>query len=152
MAKIVQTKHANDLEMLESTNVKHYFLILNVMYQIGVCISRNSLHFIKIEKVWILTVLQLFNFMFLFWNTYTFSVQHLGILCPIFLFVGLMGGGSYVNVLHGLIHREDSLQQSEKEGAVSLSLIFNDSGILLASVASIIFDTSLFAEHFKEKA
>lgn len=51
-----------------------------------------------------------------------------------------MGGGSYVNVLHGLIDME-TLKQSEKESAVSLSLIFNDSGILLAAIVSIIFDT-----------
>jgi len=54
--------------------------------------------------------------------------------------VGLMGGSSYVNVLHGLIAMPE-LKSSEKECVISLSLIFNDSGILLASVTSIYLDT-----------
>ena len=127
-------------DKLAESWVKHYFVILNVMYQIGVFISRSSLHFIQIERIWIMTVLQAINFCFLFWNATTFHFQSLGVLCPVFLFVGIMGGGSYVNVLHNLIDMP-TLKQSEKESAVSLSLIFNDTGILLASIVSIVLDT-----------
>jgi hypothetical protein len=48
---------AENQDQLQETWVKHYFVILNVMYQIGVFISRSSLHFIEIKKIWILTLI-----------------------------------------------------------------------------------------------
>ena len=65
------------------------------------------------------------------------------ILCPIFIWVGLMGGGSYVNVFHEILELR-TLRKSEKEGAVSLTLMFNDTGILLASIASLLLDNYYF--------
>lgn len=70
-------------------------------------------------------------------------IDSLVFLIPIYLWVGFMGGGSYVNVLHGLLEQED-LASYEKESAISLSLMFNDSGILLASIASLVLDNTFF--------
>ena len=55
-------------------------------------------------------------------------------MCPVVVWVGLMGGASYVNVLHGILDLE-TLDKTEKEMALSLSLLFNDTGILLASIS-----------------
>ena len=81
--------------------------------------------------------------MFFFLNTYYMWVESLYILCPIMIWVGLMGGAAYVNVMHSLL-KLDTLRQSEKEGALVLSLIFNDSGVLLASIFTLIIDNTLF--------
>ena len=54
-----------------------------------------------------------------------------------------MGGGSYVNVLHGILELK-TLKKTEKESAISLSLMFNDTGILLASIASLFLDNFYF--------
>ena len=62
---------------------------------------------------------------------------------PFFFCTGLMGGACYVNVVTCLLGLDD-LEQSEKESALSLSLIFNDLGILAASVASIMLDNHYF--------
>jgi len=75
---------------------------MNTCYQIGVFLSRSSLSYLKIKKVWILTGLQLINFIFLFVNAKYMFIESLYVLCPIYIWVGLMGGGSYVNVLHRL--------------------------------------------------
>ena len=80
--------------------VREYFVILNVCYQIGVFISRSSLKFIKIQNIGILTLLQFINFVFMMINAKYMLVETLWVLCPVLIFVGLMGGGSYVNVLH----------------------------------------------------
>ena len=63
-------------------------------------------------------------------------------MAPLTVVVGLMGGGSYVNVLHGILELE-TLDKSEKEMAISLSLLFNDTGILLASVVSIVLGNTI---------
>lgn len=57
---------------------------------------------------------------------------------PLCIWVGLMGGASYVNVLNAILDLE-TLDKTEKEMALSLTLLFNDMGILFASIASLIF-------------
>ena len=69
--------------------------------------------------------------------------ESLWIMCPLFVWVGIMGGGSYVNVLHGILELK-TLKKSEKEMALSLSLLFNDTGIILATVLSLILANSCF--------
>ena len=82
------------------------------------------------------------NFLLLFINAKFMLVQSLVVLCPLYVFVGLMGGGSYVNVLHGILKLE-SLDKTEKESAMSLSMVFNDTGIVLASFTAIILSNTV---------
>jgi battenin len=91
------TEFENDLA------VREFFVILNTCYQLGVFFSRSSLKFVKIKRIWFLTFLQTINFTFLFLNSYYMWIESLYVLCPVLVFVGLMGGGSYVNVLHGIL-------------------------------------------------
>ena len=65
------------------------------------------------------------------------KVESLYIIGPLYIFVGLMGGGAYVNVNHGILELE-SVDWEEKEMAFSLSLLFNDTGIFLASIFSLV--------------
>lgn len=134
--------------LLKEIHVAHFFIILNVSYQIGVFISRSSLSFFPIKKIWTLTAFQAVNFLFIFLNTRFMFTENLKILCPIFIWVGLMGGGSYVNVLHGILELK-TLKKTEKESAISLSLMFNDTGILLASIASLFLDNFYFNIRWK---
>ena len=81
----------------------------------------------------------------MFLNSYYMWIDgktSLYVMAPLTVFVGLMGGGSYVNVLHGILQLE-TLDKTEKEMAVSLSLLFNDTGILCASVLSIILSNTI---------
>ena len=83
------------------------------------------------------------NFVFMFANTIFMFCESLYVLCPLFVWIGLMGGGSYVNVMHSILELK-TLKNSEKEGAIVLSLVFNDSGVLLSSIFSLIMDNTLF--------
>ena len=86
-------------------------------------------------------MLQAGNFTFMFLNAKNMYYDSLYVLCPLLVFVGLMGGASYVNVLHGILELE-TLDKTEKESAMSLSLLFNDTGILLATTFSIILSNT----------
>ena len=141
MAQKVRNKYPEEY-CNGDTRVKEYFLILNTCYQVGVFFSRSSLRFIKIKKVWILSFLQFINWSFMFYNSYYLKVETLYAMCPLLVWVGLMGGGSYVNVLHGILELK-TLKKSEKEMAMSLSLLFNDTGILLATTLSLILGNTL---------
>jgi hypothetical protein len=67
--------------------------------------------------------------------------ESLYVTCPVLIWVGIMGGGSYVNVLHCILDLK-TLEKTEKEMALSLSLLFNDTGIFLAAVLSLVLDST----------
>jgi hypothetical protein len=70
-------------------------------------------------------------------------VESLVYLCPIFIWVGLMGGAAYVNVMHNLLSM-DNLKPVEKEGAIVLSLMSNDIGVLSSAIFTLVIDNTLF--------
>ena len=66
-------------------------------------------------------------------------VDSLYILCPLYIWVGFMGGAAYVNVMHNILEL-DILERKEKEITLVLSLIFNDTGILLSAIFTLVAD------------
>ena len=55
--------------------------------------------------------------------------------------VGLLGGASYVNC-YNLILKDDKLDIEDKELCVNCSTFTNDSGVLAASVITLLFDNT----------
>lgn len=78
------------------------YAILAFSYQLGVFVSRSSLQLIKIRHVEILTVLQAAN-MVLWIVDDQYKFLPVGALVPLMVFVGLLGGASYVNVFYLLL-------------------------------------------------
>lgn len=60
------------------------------------------------------------------------------------VFVGLMGGASFVNVIY-LLKNSTILQKTEKELALNLLSCFDDLGILLASITALILTLTAFS-------
>ncbi len=69
-------------------------------YQIGVFISRSSLSLIKVKRVEILTILQAINFLFFLLNTILLFIENFYVMFVIMIWIGLMAGCSYVNVMY----------------------------------------------------
>ena len=76
------------------------FLIFFYAYQIGVFISRSSLSFMVIDRVWIVTTIQGINFLFFFLNGIFVFCESMAVLSVIMVWVGLQGGTVYVNLLY----------------------------------------------------
>ena len=79
--------------------------------------------------------------MILFINAKTLYCDNIYLISPLVVWLGLMGGATYVNVLHG-IRELNSLSQKERESAMSLSLLFFDTGTLLAATLSLILSNT----------
>ena len=62
----IKTKAEDEGKDTNSFFIANTYVIFAFWYQIGVFISRSSLEFIKINKIWILTFLQFVNFVFWF--------------------------------------------------------------------------------------
>ena len=110
-------------------------------YQIGVFISRSSLSLIKVKRVEILTILQAINFLFFLLNTILLFIENFYVMFVIMIWIGLMAGCSYVNVMYQILE-STRLMQNEKELALTITTVGNDLGILLASVGSLILTSN----------
>jgi len=93
----------------------------------------------------ILTIIQSFNFLFWLLNTIFLFLTNLYALFPLMIFVGLMGGASYVNVMYQMLE-SPKLSRNERELAVTVTSMCTDAAILTASVTSLILDNTAFKE------
>ena len=62
------------------------------------------------------------------------------------VFVGLMGGASYVNVIYCL-KNSPLLLKREKELAMNLLSIFGDLGVPLASMTALVLTLTVFGKY-----
>ncbi|KAF4661109.1 hypothetical protein FOZ61_003516 [Perkinsus olseni] len=126
----------------------------NISYNIGVLISRASVTWYQIRRVWIPTFLQLL--LLVFWaleaslhfirgnvggNYSTMTWLYISIM----LVVGLMGGASYSNCMF-LFQRREDIPDTHRELCVNLGFATSNLGILLASLASLLMANTLMKE------
>lgn len=130
--------YRNSSNMFES----NAFRILGFCYQFGVLISRSSLKFIKIKRIYFITLLQFI--MFILW-TFEGKLQFIPvyILFPLMLFVGLLGGSSYVQVYY-LILSDKTLTEEEREMCVNICAIGVTIGITSASLFIMLLNSTLY--------
>lgn len=127
----------------DSFVVENAYMFICLFYQIGVVISRSSLKVIKVSQTHILTILQYVNWCLWLLEAINFklgahSVQSYYVLFAHMVFVGLMGGCSYVNTMY-LILSSKELNINQKELALNMTTFFDDIGITISSVLSIVF-------------
>lgn len=79
----------------------------------------------------------------MFVNTGLKTVTSLYAMCPLYIWVGFMGGACYVNVMHQILEHSE-LKKTEKDVALVLNLIFVDIGCLLAAIFTLVLDLTLF--------
>ncbi len=118
--------------------VENAYMFICLSYQIGVVISRSSLKLIQVKKVQIITLLQYINWCLWLLEAFNMIVTNYYILFVHMVFVGLMGGCQYVNVMFLILNSED-LNINQKELAINMTTFFDDIGITLSSILSIIF-------------
>ncbi|VDM56406.1 unnamed protein product [Angiostrongylus costaricensis] len=126
-----------------------------VLYQVGVFVSRSSIKIVQLNMLTIalMPILQFVPFMMCFLlpslrsilfqllNTAFFMlnaiyafVPNFAIVCVIVFYEGLIGGGSYVNTFH---HIHKKVDPSIREFALSTVSLADSFGILLAALVSI---------------
>ncbi|OMJ91578.1 hypothetical protein SteCoe_5833 [Stentor coeruleus] len=114
------------------------FEIIQFCYQIGVLCSRSSLKFFKIERTWILTLLQLANWV-IWWLEAEFLFMTEWGEFILIAWVGCMGGLSYVNTGY-IVLNSDIIPKEQKEASMNLCVYMNSLGILLATCFCLILD------------
>ncbi|XP_052865627.1 battenin [Anopheles cruzii] len=105
-----------------------------VIYQIGVFISRSSVNLIQFRHVWIMAVLQFVNVVYFTFEAVYFFTPSIWIIFVLILWEGLLGGGGYVNTFYRL---QTEVPAARREYAMMVTSISDSVGIALAGVAAI---------------
>eukprot|EP00762_Andalucia_godoyi_P003291 ANDGO_06646.mRNA.1 Battenin len=125
---------------------KNAYIILQFCYQFGVLISRSSLKFFKIRRVDVISFLQFLNFvLWMFQAGYKF--MDVWTQFASMVFVGLLGGASYVNVFYLIFNDSERISDSDRELATNICSIWVNCGIMLACSYVLLMDNT-FAKHW----
>lgn len=107
---------------------------LQVDYQIGVFISRSSVNLVKIQKTWLLAILQLINVAILLAEVMTFFSPSIWIVFVVVLWEGLIGGVAYVNTFYKMLKE---IPENRRKFAMGIVSISDAVGISLAGAFAI---------------
>ncbi|XP_050082656.1 battenin [Anopheles aquasalis] len=105
-----------------------------VIYQIGVFISRSSVNLVQFRHVWIMAVFQFINVVYFTFEAVYFFTPSIWIIFVLILWEGLLGGGGYVNTFYRL---QTEVPAARREYAMMVTSISDSVGIALAGVAAI---------------
>ncbi|XP_061181505.1 battenin-like [Saccostrea echinata] len=118
------------------------FAALSFCYQSGVFASRSSVQLFQIKRVEILSFLQFLN-MILWIIDVHYKFIPVYILPALMIYVGLLGGASYVNIFYLLLH-EEKYPEEDREFCINITSLFITGGIVLGTgLETALFNTVL---------
>lgn len=103
------------------------------LYQVGVLLSRSSLCCVKIRKLWVLSLLQVVNAVFLLFAVGYQFLPSAWLVFAIVLYEGLLGGAAYVNTFY-FISKET--EDRFREFAMAAASVGDSLGIAVAGLAA----------------
>ncbi|KAK6192600.1 hypothetical protein SNE40_004044 [Patella caerulea] len=119
------------------------YAALQLCYQAGVFVSRSSVQLFTIKRVDILTLLQLINMILWIFDVH-WKFLPVSVLPALMIFVGLLGGASYVNIFYQLLH-SGKYPTADRELCINITALFITLGICLGTA----LETSLFTTVLK---
>lgn len=115
---------------------------LSLCYQAGVFVSRSSVQAVQIRKVHILSILQFIN-MLLWIIDVHYKFLPVSILPALMVYVGLLGGASYVNIFYLLLH-DNKYPDKDRELCINIAALFITFGIIGGTaLETLLFSTIL---------
>lgn len=128
-------------------NYKDQYVVYGFLYQAGVFISRSSINYVRIRKLYLLSGLQFLNVGILIiqsMNNWPFS--SIWWLMILIFYEGLLGGFSYVNTFMSVSEESEEENREFAMGAVSIS---DSLGIVIAGCISLRLEPFLCSHQVK---
>uniref|UniRef100_A0A131YHC4 Battenin n=1 Tax=Rhipicephalus appendiculatus TaxID=34631 RepID=A0A131YHC4_RHIAP len=126
------------LELIVFRNItlthKEQYRWLQVMYQVGVLISRSSVNIVQIRKLWLLPILQFANVAFIFSEAYFLYLPSFWIVVVVVLYEGLLGGAAYVNTFYRI---SKDVAPRHREFSLRIASLADSTGIALAGAVAL---------------
>ncbi|XP_049514494.1 battenin-like isoform X2 [Dermacentor silvarum] len=125
-----------ELIVFRNTKLTHkeQYRWLQVMYQVGVLISRSSVNIIQIRKLWLLPILQFANMAFIFLEAYLLFLPSFWIVVVVVLYEGLLGGAAYVNTFYRI---SKDVAPQHREFSLRIASLADSTGIALAGAVAL---------------
>jgi hypothetical protein len=131
---------------------RHAFTLGWIAYNFGVMLARGSISFFRIERLWILVLLQLVNCSLWFLEATDHElIRFFGsqwgyvVLIMWIILVGIMGGCAYANCMHAYMTNE-SIPNDLRELSITVGFALSNVGILLATSSSGVLDNTILSE------
>jgi len=125
---------------------EHSYEFYQAIYQVGVFISRSSVNFFPVRKLWVPALFQTINLALLSFIAIFNFVPTIYIIFVIIFWEGLLGGCIYVNTFYVISERFEGKQKEFCLGATSMSYGLS---ITLAAVTGIGYKP--FLQHWRDK-
>ncbi|XP_055587047.1 battenin-like [Uranotaenia lowii] len=110
------------------------YRVYQVLYQVGVFISRSSVNIVQFKHVWIMAVLQLVNVVIFTFEAIHTYMPTIWIVFVLILWEGLLGGGGYVNTFYRM---QQEIPVARREYAMMVTSVSDSLGVALAGVVAI---------------
>ncbi|CAD7938630.1 unnamed protein product [Amoebophrya sp. A25] len=123
------------------------------LYNVGVTLSRASVALFRIQRVWILTVIQLINTMLWYTEAFVQLHRHLFpagddagyyIMAVHMIWVGFMGGACYSNCMF-LFNTSKSIPAAYRELGLNVGFLFSNLGIISATFLAFLLDATVMS-------
>ncbi|XP_014457025.1 battenin isoform X1 [Alligator mississippiensis] len=106
-----------------------------LLYQLGVFISRSSLRCVQLRATWVLALLQCVNLVVLTAAVAFRFLPGIAVAFVVVLYEGLLGGAAYVNTFHNIALEVPA--RREQEFALGAACMADTLGISLAGAAAL---------------
>lgn len=107
------------------------YVVYGFLYQLGVFISRSSIHYIRLKNLYWLSILQFINVIITIIQStsFTFPFSNIWLLLVLIFYEGLLGGFLYVNTFMSVSEEVPKLKREFSMGCVGISDSF---GVVVA--------------------
>lgn len=117
---------------------KNHYEFMQFCYYVGIMIGKSFVNLIKIERFWILLLLQLANFLVFVFEV-VFMVLQYWVDFIIVFWVGIIGGLCFSNVFFIQLKNEE-IPKYFKEASSNFILVSANFAVLIASISIIFID------------
>lgn len=130
-------------DLIDMPMFRHYrdaYVLYGVLYQIGVFISRSSGSWVRIQRLWLIALLQLMNLGIAILQSLFLFNPSIHLTFVFMVYEGLLGGAAYVNTF---MQVSEAVPKSEREFALGTVTMSDSAGVAVAAVFSMWLETSL---------
>lgn len=105
-----------------------------VIYQVGVMVSRSSVNFVHINHIWKTSVLQWINVVLFLTCAIYWWIKNIWLVFFLIFWEGLLGGAAYVNTFYRV---SQEISEPHKEYAMGVTTLADSFGITVAGLIAI---------------
>ncbi|KAH8873833.1 Protein BTN1 [Schistosoma japonicum] len=105
-----------------------------VLYQLGVFLSRSSVNFIHLTTTWLMPLLQGINFVICLLQVIYGFIPYIWIMFFVIFYEGCLGGLTYVNTFYNIIQETSPIY---REYAMALAAVSDSIGVAGAGILAI---------------